>query len=107
MSYRFMRILIMFDLPVETKTQVRVYNKFRKQLIKEGFLMLQYSIYIKTCINREAANGTINIIKKYLPKNGHIRSLIITEKQYENMVVLLGEEDKNIEILGDNRTIMF
>lgn len=102
-----MRILIMFDLPVETKTQVRVYNKFRKQLIKEGFLMLQYSIYIKTCINREAANGTINIIKKYLPKNGHIRSLIITEKQYENMVVLLGEEDKNIEILGDNRTIMF
>lgn len=102
-----MRILIMFDLPVETKTQVRVYNKFRKQLIKEGFLMLQYSIYIKTCINREAANGTINIIKKYLPKNGHIRSLIITEKQYENMVVLLGEEDKNIKILGDNRTIMF
>jgi len=97
----------MFDLPVETKTQVRVYNKFRKQLIKEGFLMLQYSIYIKTCINREAANGTINIIKKYLPKNGHIRSLIITEKQYENMVVLLGEEDKNIKILGDNRTIMF
>lgn len=69
--------------------------------------MLQYSIYIKTCINREAANGTINIIKKYLPKNGHIRSLIITEKQYENMIVLLGEEDKNIEILGDNRTIMF
>lgn len=65
-----MRILIMFDLPVETKTQVRVYNKFRKQLIKEGFLMLQYSIYIKTCINREAANGTINIIKKYLPKTG-------------------------------------
>lgn len=107
MSYRFMRILIMFDLPVETKAQVRVYNKFRKQLIKEGFLMLQYSIYIKTCINREAANGTINIIKKYLPKNGHIRSLIITEKQYENMIVLLGEEDKNIEILGDNRTIMF
>lgn len=102
-----MRVLIMFDLPVETKAQVRIYNKFRKQLIKEGFLMLQYSIYIKTCINRESANGTVNIIKKYLPKNGHIRSLIITEKQYENMIVLLGEEDKNIEILGDNRTIMF
>lgn len=97
----------MFDLPVETKRQVRVYNKFRKALISEGFLMMQYSIYIKSCINKEAAEGAVNAVKKLLPADGHVRALIITEKQYEKMKILLGSEDKNIEILGDNRTIIF
>lgn len=107
MSYRFMRVFIMFDLPVETKQQVRVYNKFRKNLINEGFLMMQYSIYIKSCINKEAAESSINAVKKLLPSDGHVRALIITEKQYEKMKILLGSENKNIEILGDNRTIIF
>lgn len=107
MSLRFVRILIMFDLPVETKKQIRTYTKFRKQLIREGFLMLQYSIYIKSCINKEAAEGTINNVKRFLPKEGHVRSMIITEKQFEKMKILVGEEDRNIEILGENRTIAF
>ena len=46
-------------------------------------------------------------MKRILPPNGHVRALIITEKQYEKMKILLGNEDKNIEILGDNRTILF
>jgi len=107
MSYRFMRVLIMFDLPVETKAQVRTYTRFRKELIKEGFLMLQYSIYIKSCINKEAALGSVRSVNRFLPRDGHVRSLIITERQYENMMILVGEEDRNIKILGDNRTIMF
>ncbi|WP_017187712.1 CRISPR-associated endonuclease Cas2 [Alkalibacillus haloalkaliphilus] len=97
----------MFDLPVETKAQIRVYTKFRKQLIREGFLMMQYSIYIKSCINKESAQGTINHVKRYLPKEGHVRAMVITEKQFEGMKILVGEEDRNIEILGDNRTIEF
>lgn len=107
MSHRFVRIMIMFDLPVETKAQVRTYTKFRKNLIRQGFLMMQYSIYIKSCINKEAAQGTVNQVKRFLPKDGHIRSMIITEKQFENMKILVGEEDRNIEILGENRTIEF
>src|SRR5690625_8024494 len=99
MSLRFVRIMIMFDLPVETKKQRRIYTKFRKQLIREGFLMMQYSIYIKSCINKEAAHGTINSVKRYLPKDGHVRSIIITEKQFERMTILVGREDQNIKIL--------
>ncbi|MFB1050140.1 CRISPR-associated endonuclease Cas2 [Paraliobacillus sp. JSM ZJ581] len=97
----------MFDLPVETKKQRRTYTKFRKELIRQGFLMMQYSIYIKSCLNKESAQGTINVVKKFLPKDGHVRSIIITEKQFEKMIVLVGEEDKNIELLGENRTIEF
>ncbi|QDI93150.1 CRISPR-associated endonuclease Cas2 [Salicibibacter halophilus] len=97
----------MFDLPVETKAQIRTYNKFRKRLIQDGFLMMQYSIYIKSCLNKDAAQQTVNKVKRYLPKDGHVRSLVITEKQFENMMILVGDEDKNIELLGDNRTIEF
>lgn len=107
MSYRFVRVMVMFDLPVETKVQVRTYNKFRKELIKQGFLMMQYSIYIKSCLNKESAQGSINNIRRFLPANGHVRSLIITEKQFEKMAILVGQEDRNLEILGENRTIEF
>lgn len=107
MSYRFMRVFIMFDLPVETKKQRRIYSKFRKRLIEEGFLMMQYSIYIKSVANKDAANYTIANVKRFLPTDGHVRSLIITEKQYEKMHILLGEENQNIALLGDNRTILF
>ncbi|WP_262604997.1 MULTISPECIES: CRISPR-associated endonuclease Cas2 [unclassified Staphylococcus] len=102
-----MRVILMFDLPVETKTQRRIYSKFRKRLLEEGFLMMQYSIYIKSVANKDAANYTIRAIKQFLPQDGHVRALVITEKQYEKMQILLGTEDKNIAILGDNRTIIF
>lgn len=107
MSLRFVRVMIMFDLPVETKTQRRTYSKFRKELIRQGFLMMQYSIYVKSCLNKEAAEGTVNLVKRFLPRDGHVRSIIITEKQFEKMNILVGEEDRNISILGDNRTIEF
>lgn len=107
MSLRFVRVMIMFDLPVETKKQRRTYSKFRKELIRHGFLMMQYSIYVKSCLNKEAAEGNIQLVKRFLPKEGHVRSIIITEKQFEKMKILVGEEDRNLEILGENRTIEF
>lgn len=107
MSYRFMRVMIMFDLPVETKKQRRIYSKFRKRLLENGFLMMQYSIYIKSVANKDAADFSVLQIKQFLPQDGHVRALIITEKQYEKMQILLGKEDQNIALLGDNRTILF
>lgn len=102
-----MRVILMFDLPVESKQQRRIYSKFRKRLLENGFLMMQYSIYIKSVINRDAAIMSINQVKQFLPQEGHVRALMITEKQYEKMQILLGEEDKNSIILGENRTILF
>lgn len=65
-----MRVLLMFDLPVETKKQRRVYSKFRKRLIEDGFLMMQYSIYIKSVINKDAANQTIKKLIHSCHKKG-------------------------------------
>ena len=53
MKYKVMRMICMFDLPVETDKEKRIYRIFRKELIKEGFLMMQYSVYVRTCPNRD------------------------------------------------------
>ena len=58
MSYRYMRVIVMFDLPVLSSSQIREYNKFRKFLIKSGFLMMQESIYCKLALN--ATNSTLD-----------------------------------------------
>lgn len=56
MNYKIMRMLCMFDLPVETDEERRAYRIFRKNLIQEGFVMMQYSVYVRVCPSREYAN---------------------------------------------------
>ena len=57
MSYRFMRIIVMFDLPVVTSVERQEYTKFRKFLLKSGFIMMQESVYTKIALNTSVADG--------------------------------------------------
>ena len=91
MSYRFMRMLIFFDLPVETPQQKREYTKFRKYLIKSGFMMLQESIYVKLALNQNMANSIVDSIKKNKPPEGLVQILSVTEKQFSKMEIITGE----------------
>lgn len=91
MSYRFMRIIVMFDLPVMTAHDRREYSKFRKYLIKTGFMMVQESIYCKLAQNTTVADGIIQGLKKNKPSDGLVQVLKITEKQYEKMDFIVGE----------------
>ena len=106
MNYRIMKILCMFDLPTETEKDKRAYRIFRKNLIKEGFRMVQYSIYAKTCVSRESAAGVVGRIRKYVPDQGNIRLLTVTEKQYEDMILLVGSKKVNEEKVGSKRLII-
>ena len=97
---KFMRILVMFDLPVKTKLQRKAAAGFRKFLINDGYYMVQYSIYARVCNGNDAAEKHTKRIKRNLPDNGAIRLLTITEKQYQNVEILLGnyvEEDNPFE----------
>lgn len=85
-----MRMLLFFDLPVKTKTERRIYSKFRKALIKKGFFMIQYSVYTKILANRDAAFKEKENIRKIIPEKGHIRIMIVTEKQYAKMEIIVG-----------------
>ena len=96
----------MFDLPMETNKSKKEYRIFRKHLIENGFLMLQYSIYVRICLNQEVANKYMNRINACLPSDGAVRGLIITEKQYEKMKILLGSKSKNEEIITDKKLII-
>lgn len=86
-----MRILVLFDLPVTTGEQRRSYVKFRKYLLKSGFMMLQESVYCKLALNGTAAQGIISNIRKNSPDEGLVQSLTITEKQYAKMDLIVGE----------------
>ena len=91
-----MRLLIMFDLPVETSKQRKAYRQFRKRLINEGFTMIQYSVYVRVCVSRQSAGFIEKRVSQFLPEEGIIQSLMLTEKQYNDMHFLLGKAKKDV-----------
>lgn len=100
-----MRMLCMFDLPIDTAEEKRAYRIFRKNLISEGFVMMQYSVYVRTCPNRDFATRLEGRIRKIVPKAGNVRTLIITEKQYEDIKIMVGTKRSKEEAIGAERMI--
>lgn len=91
-AYRIMWVLVMFDLPTETKQDRKVYAKFRKQILDNGFSMFQFSMYIRHCSSRENADVHIKRVKGILPPKGHVGILNITDKQFGMMEIFRGKE---------------
>lgn len=87
---KFMRIIIFFDLPVKTKANRREATRFRNFLLHDGYHMLQYSVYARICNGMDAVEKHRARVKQNLPDNGAIRMMVITEKQYEAIDILLG-----------------
>jgi len=81
-EYRIMWILVLFDLPTETKKERKAYTEFRKKLLKDGFSMFQFSIYIRHCPSRENADVHIKRVKNNLPEHGDVGIICITDKQF-------------------------
>ena len=86
-----MRVLVFFDLPVLTSENRRAYAKFRRFLLKNGFLMLQESVYCKLALNSSAVNAIVDNVHKNKPEEGLIQLLAVTEKQYAKMDIILGQ----------------
>lgn len=91
MHCRFMRIILYFDLPTLTTKNQKDYRLFIKHLKKGGFYMLQESVYVKMVTNYEKAKNMIGKVKEFLPSEGNVMILVITEKQFSKMEILLGE----------------
>lgn len=87
-----MWIYIFFDLPTETKQEVRAANQFRKMLLNNGFTMFQFSIYIRHCSSRENAKVHVRRVKTNLPKNGKVAVLTVTDKQFGMMELFHGRK---------------
>ncbi len=86
-----MRILVFFDLPVKTAAQRRQATGFRNFLIKDGYHMVQFSVYARVVNGADAVEKHRARLKANLPDNGSVRMLAITEKQYASIDILLGK----------------
>ena len=105
MCHRYMRILVMFDLPVGTESERKNYRLFRKYLIKSGFLMLQESVYCKIAQNTTVADAIIANVRKNGPDDGLVQVLKITEKQYSRMEYIVGESKSDV-LDSDERLVV-
>lgn len=90
MSRRFMRILVFFDLPVVKREDRKEYQNFRRFLLNDGYLMLQFSVYSRICNGTDRIEKHVNRLKSNLPPKGSVRYLQLTEKQYSEMKFLVG-----------------
>lgn len=102
----FMKLFVFFDLPVTKKEQRKIATKFRKELVNEGFTMLQFSVYCRTCRGQDIVNREIRRLKQIIPPEGNVRILQITDKQYGNMIFLTGVPKKE-EIYGSKQLLLF
>lgn len=87
-----MWLLVMFDLPTETKSDRKNYAQFRKRMLHDGFQMFQFSMYLRHCSSKENAEVHQMRVKKMLPPKGHVGILCITDKQFGMMEVFFGAD---------------
>ena len=100
-----MRVLVMFDLPVTTAAGRKEYARFRKYLLKAGFMMLQESIYCKLATNDSAADTIVAGVRTNKPKDGLVQVLRVTEKQFARMEYIIGEAANGV--LDSTERIVF
>lgn len=96
MSYRYMRVIVLFDLPTTSSANIREYNRFRKFLIKSGFLMMQESVYTKLALNTSVADAVMENIRKNKPADGLVQAFMLTEKQFSKIEYIVGEHKSNV-----------
>ncbi|MBP5345392.1 MAG: CRISPR-associated endonuclease Cas2 [Bacteroidales bacterium] len=91
-EYQVMWILVFFDLPTETKKQKKAYMDFRKNLLRDGFIMFQFSIYIRHCASRENMEVHTKRVKSCIPLEGTVGLLTITDKQFSEILIYEGQK---------------
>ena len=91
MNNRLMRILVFFDLPVKTKAERGTATKFRNFLLMDGYHMVQLSVYARICNGTDSVAAHKLRLAAAVPSKGSVRMLVITEKQYSNIQILLGK----------------
>lgn len=100
-----MRILIFFDLPTETLENKREYRKFHRFLVKNGFLMMQESVYCRMLLTPSSGKAVLDIIRKNRPTEGIVQILTVTEKQFAGMEYITGEHHSEV-VDSDERLII-
>ncbi len=92
-----MWLVVLFDLPTDTAKARKDYVKFRKKLLDDGFGMMQYSVYYRHSASNENSKVHESRVKAFLPPDGEVRIISITDKQFSKIQVYHGKKRKPIE----------
>jgi CRISPR-associated protein Cas2 len=92
-----MWVIVMFDLPMKTSEERLEYQHFRNLLLKDGFLRMQYSVYMRFCPSQENAEAHLKRVKSWIPPEGEVRIFLLTAKQFEKMKIYHGKMRKEPE----------
>lgn len=98
-AYRIMWMMVFFDLPTDTKKDRRNASKFRKELIQDGFTMMQFSVYVRHCSSSENTEVHHKRVLMSLPPMGSVNILTVTDKQFGRMEIFFNtkpQEEKNL-----------
>ncbi len=90
-QYRSLWVWVFFDLPTETRKDRKEASEFRKKLLKDGFDMFQFSIYLRFCASQENAKVHTKRVKSILPNKGKVCIMQITDRQYGMIEMYFGQ----------------
>ena len=93
-----MWVIAMFDLPTDTPKARRAYARFRKDLLEDGFTMMQYSIYIRHCASIENATVHLKRMGGRVPAAGEVRFLTITDNQFGRIQLYVGKKRQKVGV---------
>ena len=102
-----MRLLVMYDLPVGTKENRRVYQRFRKFLIDDGYDMLQFSIYHRIVNGEDNVDKHLKRLQLNLPSKGSVRFMQITERQFQGIKLLVGTKRRKEKEVDSRQLLLF
>ena len=105
--YKQVRVLILYDLPMIEIEDRKEYSKFRRDILKLGCYLVQFSVYAKVIKNEIYYKSFISKLKKILPTKGEIRVIKITEKQYEDMIFLNGSKNNYEKRISNDNLVVF
>lgn len=89
-----MWVFVMFDLPTTTKEDRRFAARFRKDLLDDGFVMMQFSVYRRHCASIENAEVHIERMRRIIPPEGEVSFVIITDHQFSKIKTFWGKKRK-------------
>lgn len=98
-------MIVLFDLPITTSENIRQYTKFRKFLLKSGFLMMQESVYCKLALNATVAEAVVENLRKNKPEAGLVQVLTMTEKQFQRIEFIVGTSKHDV-LDNDERLVV-
>ena len=104
---RYMRMLVFFDLPVTSREKKRAYTLFRRFLLKDGYDMIQWSVYGRMVNGTDDAEKHMKRLGENLPKEGSIRCLQVSEKQFTSMKLLLGTRSFQEKKVNADQLLLF